>query len=163
MGTTITFDPTAFVQAFPEFQNVPPARLTFLFGLASSTLLDNTGAGPVNDPAQLLDLFWLLVAHLLALFGPSVTTGGQGGGTAGSPGAPVGRLDSATQGSVSSSFAYDIPQNPSAPWFVQTKYGATYWLATAQFRSARYIALGNSGTGFAKDFLAPPFRLPGGI
>ena len=163
MGTVVTFDPATFVAAFPEFTSVPTERLTLIDGLVESTLYDNTGAGPVNDPVQALNLINLLVAHVLTLFGPSVTTNGQGNGTANSPGAPVGRLDAATQGSVSSSFTYDIPQNPSAPWYIQTKYGAFYWLATARYRSARYIPLGNSGTGYAKDFLAPPWCIPGGI
>lgn len=162
MGTVVTFDPVGFVAAFPEFTSVQTARLTLIDQLVESTLYDNTGAGPVNSPTMALNLINLLVAHLLTIFGPSVTASGNNG-VASNPSAPVGRLDSATQGSVSSSFAYDVPTNPSGPWYQQTKYGAMYWLATAQFRSARYIALGNSGTGFAKDFLNCGLNIPGGI
>lgn len=163
MGAVATFDPVAFVQLFPEFASVPTARLVLMDQLAESTLLDNTGTGPVPTVTAQLNLLNLLVAHLLALFGPSVTTGGQGGGTASSPGAPVGRLNTAAQGTVSSGFDYNIPQNPSAPWYIQTKYGAMFWTATARYRSVRYITAGGSGIGIAQDFLSPPVQLPGGL
>ncbi len=163
MGAVVTFDPVAFTTAFPEFSTVPPERLQLLFTIAE-TMLDNTGAGPVNDSAQLTVYFQLLVAHLLTLFGPSVTTGSQTGGVAGSPNAPVGRLSQATEGTVSVSYDYPVtPDNPSQAWYAQTKYGAMYWTATVRYRSFRYFARGDSGTGFAKDFLAPAFRVPGGL
>jgi hypothetical protein len=162
MGAIVTFDPVGFQTAFPEFATVPVARLDVLFTLAEG-LLDNTGAGPVNDANQLQVYFQLLVAHLLTLFGPSVTTGGQGGGVAGSPNAPVGRLDSATEGTVTTSFDYGTIINPSEAWYVQTKYGALYWTMTARYRSFHYVARGDSGTGYAKDFLHRAPRRPGGI
>ncbi len=163
MSTIVTFDPVAFTTAFPEFSTVPVARLQLLFTIAES-LLDNTGGGPVQDPVLLQTLFQLLVAHLLTLFGPSVTTGSQTGGVAGSPNAPVGRLSNATEGTVSVSYDFPVtPENPSQAWYAQTKYGALYWTATVRYRSFRYATIGNSGTGFAKDFLAPPWRRPGGL
>ena len=163
MGAVVTFDPVAFTTAFPEFATVPAARLQLLFTIAES-LLDNTGGGPVDDPTQLTVYFQLLVAHLLTLFGPSVTTGSQTGGVAGSPNAPVGRLSDATEGTVSVSYDFPVtPDNPSQAWYAQTKYGAMYWTATVRYRSFRYATLGNCGTGYSKDFLTPPWRLPGGL
>ena len=89
---------------------------------------------------------------------------GGGSGVAGTPNAPVGRLASATEGTVTVSYDYPVtPANPSMAWYAQTKYGAMYWTATVRYRSARYFAIGNSGTGYAKDFLAPPGGfIPGG-
>ena len=163
MGAIVTFDPVAFTTLFPEFATVPVPRLAMMFTLAQ-TMLDNTGAGPVGDPNQLTTFFQLLVAHLLTLFGPSVTTGGQGGGVASAPNAPVGRLSQATEGTVTVGYDYPVtPANPSMAWYAQTKYGIMYWTATVRYRSVRIIPIGNSGTGFARDFLAPPQAVPGGL
>lgn len=157
MGAVVEFDPAAFKVAFPEFTAAPDARCAIMFGLASSNLLDNTGGGPVNDPGELTNLFYLLVAHLLQLFGPAAPY---------KPGnRPPGRVAQATQGSVSSTFDYAIPAGSAlAPWFAQTQYGAFYWTATARYRSARYFASGASGIGQARAYGAGPvYRPPGGV
>jgi len=163
VGAVVTFDPAAFIVLFPEFATVPPARLTLLFTLAQ-TMLDNTGAGPVNDPTQQTTFFQLLVAHLLTMFGPSVTTGGLGGGVASLPNAPVGRLSQATEGTVTASYDYPVvPGNPSQAWYLQTKYGAMYWTATARYRSAQYMVTVSPGTGYSQDAIAAPIYVPGGV
>jgi hypothetical protein len=163
MGVVVTFNPANFQAEFPEFANVPTARLNMLATLATQTVFDNTGAGPVNDPNYALQLLNLLVAHLLTLFGPSVTAAGTLGGNSQSPGQPLGRLESASQGSVSASYGYNVPTSPSGPWFQQTQYGAMYWMATAQFRSFVYVPSGCSGTGYAVDYLYPTYNIPGGV
>lgn len=144
----VTFDPAAFKVAFPEFADVPDARLDMLFGLVTATVLDNTDASPVTDIVQRSALLSLLVAHMLTLYGTGVAgAGGSGTGTA-----PVGRLASATEGTVSTSFAYTAGGSPSADWYNQTQYGAMYWIMMAPFRSFRYVPIGQSGVGHAVDF-----------
>ena len=77
---------------------------------------------------------------------------------------PVGRVDTATEGSVSVGFAYELPAGSAmAAWFNQTKYGALYWMMTAQFRSMKYFVAGDSGLGDARNFRAAPFNVPAGV
>lgn len=145
----VVFDPEQFRQAFPAFALVPDARLVILFGMVTSTILDNTDASPVIDVGMRTSMLYLLLAHLLVLFGDGASSGiGIGGGTA-----PLGRLASASEGTVSTSFAFDVPASPGSAWFNQTQYGAAYWMMMAPFRSFRYIAAGRSGVGHSIDYL----------
>ena len=50
----------------------------------------------------------------------------------------VGRINNATEGSVT--VGTDMGQVPfTAAWFLQTKYGAAFWQATAPFRTMQYV------------------------
>lgn len=154
--TVIVFVPADFKAAYPEFASVSDARCNVLFMIAEQSLLDNTDGSPVMAAEYRTQLFYMLVAHMLLIFGTSDTP--QANNT------PPGRLSSATEGTVSTQFEYILPAGSAmSAWFNQTKYGAMYWMATAQFRSARYIAAGSSGIGFAKAYGAIPFNVPGGI
>lgn len=155
----VVFDPVAFAATYPEFTSAGTARATLMFTIASQSILDNTDNSPVMDINYRTQLFYMLVAHLLILMGPTTNASSTPVNT------PPGRISSATQGSISSSFELNIPVGSAmAPWFNQTKYGALYWMATAQFRSAIYIVTGDSGTGDARMFgTAPPPNIPGGI
>lgn len=150
----VVFDPAAFKAAFPEFADVPEARLQILFTLATG-LLDNTDASLVTDITQRTAMFYYIVAHMLALFGTTVA-----GATNAGPSGVVGRVSSATEGSVSTSLAYEVPASPGAAWWNQTQYGALYWLLMAPYRGFRYVAAGRSGIGHAVDF-ANRWRVPG--
>lgn len=153
----VVFDPAAFKLAFPEFGAVTDARLTMLFGIAQTTLLDNTDNSPVMALDTRTNLFYLLVAHLLSVFGAGTATSTDDT-------TPVGRLSQATEGSVSSSFEYNIPDGSMlAAWYLQSPYGALYWTAVAPYRSARYVANGFSGIGYAYAYGQPRFNVPGGI
>jgi hypothetical protein len=52
----------------------------------------------------------------------------------------VGRINSATEGSVSITSDYGSAGSggPSEAWYTQTPYGALYWAATAQYRTWQY-------------------------
>lgn len=90
-----------------------------------STLILNNGVGSVVPLATTrLALYNLLVAHIATL------NGADRGGL-------VGRINSASEGSVSVATEYAGPTN--AAWFLQTPYGAQYWQSTAQYRSAVYV------------------------
>lgn len=149
----VVFDPATFKAAYPEFVAIPDARCTVMFTMAAQAILDNTDNSPVMALDYRTQLFWLLIAHMLTLF----AIGSDGSER------PVGRVDTATEGSVSVGFAYELPQGSAmAAWFNQTKYGALYWMMTAQYRSMRYYAAGDSGLGFARDFRAGPVNVPAG-
>jgi len=155
----VTFDPTAFKAEYPEFNAAPyvvsDARANNMFLIASTTLLDNTDNGPVMDLTQRTQLFYLLVAHLLLLYGTSATPTLNN--------TPPGRISSATQGTVTSQFDYQVPQGSAmAAWYLQTKYGALFWAASAPFRSAKYFGV-PSGVGYARAYGVPFTNMPGGV
>lgn len=145
----VVFDPATFKLAFPEFATVPDARLTVLFNMVGYTILDNTDASIVVNPLQRAPMLDLLIAHMLTLFGYVTTDGKTVPGTG-----TVGRVASATEGSVSTSLGYSVPTSAGEAWYSQTPYGAMYWVMTAPFRSFHYVAAGRSGIGHARDYLS---------
>lgn len=134
----VTFDPTAFKLAFPAYAALTDEQLDAYF-LVSELIVDNTEASivcydPDADPAVLERkvLLDLLVAHQSEL-------SGRGNGA-------VGRTDSGSEGSVS--FSFDMVTTGSSQWFLQTQWGATFWQATAKYRTARmYCGLPNRRSG----------------
>lgn len=126
MGT-VAFDVAAFRARYPEFAASSDAFLTACFGEAGLYLTNGDGS-PVQSLTRRALLLNMLTAHIAAL---------SGGGT-GSGAAPVGRVSSATEGSVSIATEFAAPG--SAAWFAQTQYGIAYWQATLRWRSFRYIA-----------------------
>ncbi|WP_048996419.1 DUF4054 domain-containing protein [Burkholderia multivorans] len=125
MGT-VTFDYAGWLARYPEFSSVTQATANAYFEEAT-LYLDNTDASPVTDLPTRSMLLGMLTAHIAAL------NSGINGQTA-SP--LVGRINSATEGSVSVSTEYQVPG--SAQWYAQTKYGAAYWAATARYRIFQY-------------------------
>lgn len=146
----VAFVPADFKLAFPEFADVPDARLTALFNMAGATIIDNSDASVIVDPAVRAPLMDLLVAHMLTLYGTTVVGSASGG-----PNGAVGRVSSATEGSVSTSMEYRAASSATESWFNQTQYGAMYWAMTSQWRSFRYAVVGRSGVGQSLDFLNP--------
>lgn len=128
MGAVATFDYPTWAARYPEFSAVSSALAQAYFGEAT-LYLANDGTGPVQDAGQQLALLNMLTAHIAAL----------NAGTNGQPASPlVGRIAHASEGSVSVST--EMPAMPgSAAWFMQTKYGLSYWQATAQYRTMRYV------------------------
>jgi hypothetical protein len=125
----VIFDPAAFKARYPEFSSVDDALLRAYFDEAAALYLDNTDASRVQQIEQRSVLLNLLVAHIAQI----------NAGSSVQPASPlVGRVNTATEGSVS--VGTDMGAVPgTAAWFLQTKYGASYWQATAQFRTMRYI------------------------
>ncbi len=154
---SVVLDTAKFKTAFPEFATVPDARLTVLFGL-SGALVDNTGTSPITDLDQRESILFYVLAHMLTLYGSGVA-----GAVGGAPNGVVGRLSSATEGTVSSSFEFNVPQSAGAAWWNQTQYGALYWMLTAQYRTFRYVALGQSGQGRAIDYIGRRVAPFGGL
>lgn len=128
MGVVI-FDPAAFKLRYPEFSSVDDTLLQQYFTQAT-IYLDNTDFSRVSDLAVRAMLLNMLVAHIAFLYS---------GANGQSPSGLVGRIDSASEGSVS--VHADMPGvTANSAWYMQTKYGADYWNATAPFRAFQYIS-----------------------
>src|SRR6201999_4036529 len=93
-------------------------------------------------------LLSLLTAHITAL---------KDGSNGQPPPGIVGRVDKATEGSVSVSADMGTMAYGQA-YYMQTQWGALYWQATARYRTMRYIpappvcADFNGGLGFSGAF-----------
>lgn len=125
----VTFDSGEFLAAYPEFTGVGTGLLQANFNLSTINIANCCGS-PVVDPVVRQALLYLLTAHITFLFTPCLANNQQ-------PPGIVGRISSATQGSVS--LAADFPQTPESAWFNQTKYGAQFWAMTAVVRTMHHI------------------------
>jgi Protein of unknown function (DUF4054) len=132
----VTFDPVAFVAAFPMFTTVPGGALTANFGFATM-LLDNSCCSIVKDAPTRAQLLNLVTAHITALFNG---VNGQ------PPQGVVGRINAATEGSVSVQTEM-LQQSESAAFWQQTQWGALFWAMTVRFRTARYVPPCDAGFG----------------
>jgi Protein of unknown function (DUF4054) len=130
MGVVVQFNYAAWAALYPEFgTTVTQTQADGYFDIAT-TIHRNDGGGPVNSPAQQIQLLNMLTAHIAQLMAPP-SPGQQ-------PSQIVGRINSATQGSVSVQAAYSTNVSQQMAFFIQTKYGALYWTATAPYRTMRY-------------------------
>jgi hypothetical protein len=126
MGAVV-FDAAAFKVRYPVFSSVADATLQACFD--ESTLYLTNDDSVVVDETRRAILLNMLTAHIATLGGVLTADG--------SP-LPVGRVSSATEGSVSASLEYATPG--SQAWFVQTQYGAAFWQATSSLRGFRYFS-----------------------
>lgn len=126
--TAVVFNPAAFKARYPEFAAVGDPLLQTCFDEAG-LYLSNSDNSPVQNVTRRAVLLNMLTAHVAAL-GGALSSDGQP--------RPVGRVSSATEGSVSASMEYLAPG--SSAWFAQTQYGAAFWQATTSLRGFRYIA-----------------------
>ena len=126
MGVVV-FNATTFKARYPEFSTIADLTLQAYFD-ESTLFLSNANASPVRDLKRRAYLLNMLTAHIAAL----------NSGVNGVPASPLaGRINQATEGSVTVSA--DVgPVTNSQAWYLQTKYGAEYWQATAIFRTFRY-------------------------
>ncbi len=143
MTGIVTFNATTFKERYPEFATVSDGLLTLYFGEAC-LFLNNTIASRVVDVNIRATLLNMLTAHVAALSGSGVGPSGM-----------VGRVDQAAEGTVSASASYSADVSQSMAWYIQTEYGATYWAATAVYRTARYIP------GRLPQPASPAYSLPG--
>jgi hypothetical protein len=127
MGVQTAFNYQAWVARFPEFADVAQPLVQEYWNEAC-IYHRNDGSGPIGDPAVQTTLLNLVAAHICKMNAP---LRGEP-----SPDA-VGRVATASEGSVSVSLQMDLPPG-SAQWWNITKYGAAYWLASAPFRQMRY-------------------------
>lgn len=127
----VVFDPTKFRELYPEFSEFSDAQLQNFFYQAE-LLFNNTERSCIKDLKRREALLFMIVAHLAQLKSQI-----NSGNTA------VGRMSSASEGSVSISLDYGSVSN-SERWWLQTPYGAQYWQFTAQYRTGVIISLHQS-------------------
>lgn len=123
---TVIFNADTFVARFPEFSGTNGELLEMYFDEACLKL-KNTDSSIVKDEKERRILLYLLTAHIAQL----------GQQTAKGNGNLVGRISSASEGSVSVSTDAGPVTNAQA-WYMQTVYGAEYWALTAKYRRMRY-------------------------
>lgn len=124
----VVFDYQNWARRYPEFSTVTIPLAADYFAEAG-LYLDNGTCGLVSDLSVRSLLLNMLTAHIAAL---NSGTNGQ------APSGLVGRITSATEGSVS--VTVDGGEMPgSAAWYMQTQYGASFYRATAKYRGMRYI------------------------
>lgn len=144
----VVFVPADFKAAYTAFNTVADAALQLSFQLATLQLNNSCGSR-IKDAARRELFLNLLTAHITAL---------KDGSNGQPPPGIVGRVDKATEGSVSVSAVMDTSKVYGKDWYVQTVWGGLYWNATASFRQMVYIpappvcADFNGGLGFPGAF-----------
>jgi hypothetical protein len=124
----VAFDYQRWILRYPEFASVSE-ELAQMYFEDAELYCDNAPKSRIRDEKMRALLLGMLTAHIASLNAAL-------NGRASSP--LVGRINSASQGSVSAQTQFDVPAG-SAQWFAQTKYGAAYWEATAAYRTMLYI------------------------
>jgi hypothetical protein len=135
----VTFDWVKFRTWFPEFGCLTEAQGQAYFDM-SGLYCANSQQNPLWCFGVLPQVLLLVTAHLAWLMAPRDANGNP---TAqGQPASPiVGRINSASQGSVSLGATLDGEAgSPSQQFFSQTRYGLAAWQSMATGRTARYIA-----------------------
>lgn len=125
--SVVIFDVAKFRTLYPLIK-LSDVELEYCFAKAE-LLLNNSKRNLICDLKKREILLYILTAHFATLQ-DRINNGNDA----------VGRVSSASEGSVSVSL--DYPQgNGSAfkAWLDQTQYGAEYWVMTAQYRTMRYI------------------------
>lgn len=128
----VTFDYDLWRQVYPGLaQNVSAEAGQFFFDQAC-LIFNNSPRSPERDVKVRRTLLYLLTAHIAQISTPvSGCSGSSGGGL-------VGRISSASRGSVSvSAEAPDV--GAGAGWFSQTQWGLTFWQMTLKYRQMRTI------------------------
>lgn len=136
----VTFDYAGWVARYPEFSALTQGQAQGYFDEAGIYCANDT-CNPAFPYGILPTLLNMLTAHIAWLNAPRDAQGNVV--SVGQPASPlVGRVNSASEGSVSVSTDMGDANagSPSQAWYMQTRYGAAYWAATAQFRNAQYLA-----------------------
>lgn len=137
----ITYSHATWVAQFPEFAAVTDAMGQNYFTRATFLCQNNAQNPTAGTPGMLESLLYLLTSHIAWLNAPRDAAGNPA--ATGSPPPPiVGRIDQASEGSVSvhAEMGDANDGSPSQAWYMQTRYGAEYWAATAGVRTFRYAA-----------------------
>lgn len=135
----VTFDFTTWTALYPEFLFTTPTQGQAWFNRASR-LFANDSCNPANrDAGAMSDLLYMLTSHIAWLSAPRDNNGNPA--ATGKPPSPiVGRISSASEGSVSVSAEWNGSGSPSEAYFLQTRYGAEFWQATLKYRQGLYVA-----------------------
>lgn len=135
----VVFDQAEFLALYPQFSTVS-AALAGNFALATLQL-NNSCCSRVQDANARQTLLYLLTAHITRLIN------GENGVL---PAGVVGRINAASEGSVSVS-ADMGNQQAQAAYYMQTQYGALFWQSTASYRTFAYVPAPQVNYGFPGD------------
>lgn len=142
----VQFDNTEFLASWPEFTGISSGRNQIAFNLAT-VLLSNSCCSVISDANLRLTLLYVLTAHIGFLLSGT----NDGAGNVNPPYAVVGRLASATEGSVTAAVEWASEVSDSEAFYLQSKYGALFWQMTAPYRIMLYFgapSFGPNGPGF---------------
>lgn len=120
----VAFDYATWSARYPELSASVSEATAQTYFAEAGFYCDNSATSPVSDEAARLVLLNMVTAHIAALNAPI-------DGQASSP--LVGRISQATEGSVTVQTDNQYPPG-TVQWWQQTKYGAAFWAATAQYR-----------------------------
>lgn len=138
----VVFSYANFIAAYPEFAACSEPQLQNYFDMSDAFFVNNTLNPAFNTGVdRMTRLAYMLTAHIAWLMAPRDAQGNPAATGKAAP-ATVGQIVNASEGSVSVQMA-EIAKGASselAAWFAQTRYGFMYWQATAQFRTAIYMA-----------------------
>jgi hypothetical protein len=129
MGVVATFDYGSWSAQYPDLVPTVSSAQAQAYWNIAVLYHRNDGGGPISDVTMQQTLLNMVTAHI-AMLRSSDSQGNP-------PPTLVGRIASASEGSVSAST--DYPVSPSGAWFNQTQPGAMYWELTSSFRSFRYV------------------------
>ena len=123
----VAFEFQSWAFMFPELAtSISPGQAAGYFARAS-LFVDNTPRSRIQDIPTRTSILYLATAHIAAM---NANINGQ------APTGLVGRISSASEGSVSVSTDLQVPN--SAAWWGQTRYGFEAWSAMAPYRTFRY-------------------------
>lgn len=131
----VTFNYDYWVAQAPAFAGCSQVQGQAWFDLAT-TLCPNTAANPLGDLTS--QALYLLTSHVAWLNAPRDAAGRPAQSGSPPPGV-VGRISSASEGSVSVSSEWQGGTVNQA-WFLQTQWGAMYWQMSSPLRTMRYAA-----------------------
>jgi len=126
----VVFDYADWLARYPEFSGVTEPKAIAYF-LEAELFCDNTPISivpydPAASPPVLTRelLLLMLTAHIAWIYGAAQSS-------------MTGRITSATEGSVSVSSENPYPAG-TVQWYQQSRYGSSFWAATAQWRTMLY-------------------------
>lgn len=126
----VVFDYTAWLAQYPIFAAVTQPVAQGYFDLITlGGMVDNSPCSIISDLPQRTQLLYLAVCHFAAINGAINPSQAQ----------VVGRVNSASQGSVSASFDYNNQGGQNAAFWNQTTWGAQYYAMTLRFRTSFYV------------------------
>ena len=137
----IIFNYETWVALFPEFAPVSPTQGAAYFMRATNTFAANSCSNPAFGDNRLEYLIYLATSHVAYLSCPKDANGNPAAtGTQASQ--LVGRISSASEGSVSVSVEYQVGSDMDqlSAYLDSTKYGAEYYAAISDYRTAVYLA-----------------------
>ncbi|WP_347220347.1 DUF4054 domain-containing protein [Chryseobacterium sp.] len=128
MSNIFVFDPAEFKELYPQFSKFTDKQLQWFFDQVENTVLDNTATSCIDVKTR-RKLFYYLVAHVAELQGRIDSRNSS----------LIGRVSSATEGSVSINTDFPTSVGKLSSWLNQTPYGVSYLAMISPYLSALWF------------------------